>query len=111
MKAIRLLILLIPLLLLAACHSGRHREMLTLLDEADSLNRVYAQLPSDSLLRHAADTLSKAGHFHTCRKQLMRSEKLFVSFLWRSDNKLYFCIHKARQELRAALTNLPIPPA
>ena len=61
MKAIRLLVLLIPLLLLTACHSGQRREMLALLDEADSLNRAYAQLPADSLLRRAADFFDRHG--------------------------------------------------
>jgi len=61
MKAIRQLVLLIPLLLLTACHSGQRREMLALLDEADSLNRTYAQLPADSLLRRAADFFDRHG--------------------------------------------------
>ena len=42
---------LLAVLLLSACYSGQRREMLALLDEADSLNRAYAPLPSDSLLR------------------------------------------------------------
>ena len=35
--------------------------MLALLDEADSLNRAYAQLPSDTLLLEAADFFDRHG--------------------------------------------------
>jgi len=49
------------LALLSACHDGQRREMLTLLDEADSLNRAYAPLPSDSLLHRAADFFDRHG--------------------------------------------------
>ena len=54
-------VILIILLLLTACYSGQRREMLALLDEADSLNRAYAQLPSDTLLRRAADFFDRHG--------------------------------------------------
>ena len=53
--------LLLLLALLTACHDGERREMLALLDEADSLNRAYAPLPSDSLLRRAADFFDRHG--------------------------------------------------
>ena len=52
---------LLAVLLLSACYSGQRREMLALLDEADSLNRTYAPLPSDSLLRQAADFFDRHG--------------------------------------------------
>ena len=47
--------LFLLLALLAACHGGQRREMLALLDEADSLNRAYAQL------RRAADFFDRHG--------------------------------------------------
>ena len=50
-----------PLLLLTACLSGQRSRMLALLDEADSLNRAYAQLPSDTLLLEAADFFDRHG--------------------------------------------------
>ncbi len=53
--------LLLLLVLLSACYSGQRREMLALLDEADSLNRAYAQMPSDTLLRQAADFFDRHG--------------------------------------------------
>ncbi len=53
--------LLLLLALLTACYSGQRREMLALLDEADSLNRAYAQMPSDTLLRQAADFFDRHG--------------------------------------------------
>ncbi len=53
--------LLLLLALLTACYSGHRREMLALLDEADSLNRAYAQMPSDTLLRQAADFFDRHG--------------------------------------------------
>ena len=49
------------LTLLTACYDGQRREMLALLDEADSLNRAYAQLPSDTLLLEAADFFDRHG--------------------------------------------------
>ncbi|MBQ8486755.1 MAG: hypothetical protein IJ533_03780 [Prevotella sp.] len=49
------------LLLLTACYSGQRSRMLALLDEADSLNRAYAQLPSDTLLLEAADFFDRHG--------------------------------------------------
>ncbi|MBQ8711861.1 MAG: hypothetical protein IJ551_03425 [Prevotella sp.] len=52
---------LLTILLLSACYSGQRREMLALLDEADSLNRAYAPLPSDSVLRQAADFFDRHG--------------------------------------------------
>ena len=52
---------LMLLMLLAACYGPQRRQMLALLDEADSLNRAYAQLPSDSLLRDAADFFDRHG--------------------------------------------------
>jgi len=61
MKYRALQLLTILLILLTACHSGQRREMLALLDEADSLNRAYAQLPADSLLRRAADFFDRHG--------------------------------------------------
>ena len=57
----RTLPLLFLLVLLTACSDGQRREMLALLDEADSLNRAYAQLPADSLLRRAADFFDRHG--------------------------------------------------
>ena len=52
--------LAIPLLF-CACHGQQHRQMLALLDEADSLNRAYAQLPSDTLLLEAAAYFDRHG--------------------------------------------------
>ena len=52
---------LMLLMLLSACYGPRRQQMLALLDEADSLNRAYAQLPSDSLLRDAADFFDRHG--------------------------------------------------
>ena len=49
------------LVLLTACYDGQRRRMLALLDEADSLNRAYAQLPSDTLLLEAADFFDRHG--------------------------------------------------
>ena len=49
------------LMLLAACYGPQRRQMLALLDEADSLNRAYAKLPSDTLLRQAADFFDRHG--------------------------------------------------
>jgi tetratricopeptide (TPR) repeat protein len=49
------------LMLLTACYGPQRRQMLALLDEADSLNRAYAQLPSDTLLRQAADFFDRHG--------------------------------------------------
>ena len=57
----RTLPLLFLLVLLTACSDGQRREMLALLDEADSLNRAYAPLPADSLLRRAADFFDRHG--------------------------------------------------
>ena len=54
-------VVLTILLLLTACYSGQRSEMLALLDEADSLNRAYAQLPSDTLLLEAADFFDRHG--------------------------------------------------
>ena len=54
-------VLLPLLLLLSACYSGRHQQMLALLDEADSLNRAYAQLPSDTLLLEATAYFDRHG--------------------------------------------------
>ena len=48
-------------LLLCACHGQQRQQMLALLDEADSLNRAYAQLPSDTLLLEAADFFDRHG--------------------------------------------------
>jgi hypothetical protein len=48
-------------LLLTACYGSQRRQMLALLDEADSLNRAYAQLPSDTLLAAAADFFDRHG--------------------------------------------------
>ncbi len=52
---------LMLLMLLTACYGGRRQQMLALLDEADSLNRAYAQLPSDTLLAAAADFFDRHG--------------------------------------------------
>ena len=52
---------IILLTFLTACYDGQRREMLALLDEADSLNRAYAQLPSDTLLLEAADFFDRHG--------------------------------------------------
>ena len=52
---------LLLFVLLTACYSDPRREMLALLDEADSLNRAYAQLPSDTLLLEAADFFDRHG--------------------------------------------------
>ena len=52
--------LAIPLLL-SACHGQQRQQMLALLDEADSLNRAYAQLPSDTLLLEAAGFFDRHG--------------------------------------------------
>ncbi len=57
----RLLPIIILLTFLTACYDGQRREMLALLDEADSLNRAYAQLPSDTLLLEAADFFDRHG--------------------------------------------------
>ena len=48
-------------LLFCACHGQQRQQMLALLDEADSLNRAYAQLPSDTLLAAAADFFDRHG--------------------------------------------------
>ncbi len=61
MKSHGVLLLFLALTMLSACHSGQRRAMLALLDEADSLNRAYAPLPSDSLLRRAADFFDRHG--------------------------------------------------
>ena len=58
---------LMLLLLLSACYGPQRQRMLALLDEADSLNRAYAQLPSDTLLRQAADFFDRHG---TANEQL-----------------------------------------
>ena len=55
------LAIVILLLLLTACYSGRRHQYLALLDQADSLNRAYAQMPPDSLLREAADFFDRHG--------------------------------------------------
>ena len=52
---------LMLLMLLTACYGPQRRQMLALLDEADSLNRAYAKLPSDTLLRQAADFFDRHG--------------------------------------------------
>ena len=52
---------LMLLMLLTACYGPQRRQMLALLDEADSLNRAYAQLPSDTLLAAAADFFDRHG--------------------------------------------------
>ena len=54
-------VVMLLILVLTACYSGQRRAMLALLDEADSLNRAYAPLPSDSLLRRAADFFDRHG--------------------------------------------------
>ena len=48
-------------LLFCACHGQQRQQMLALLDEADSLNRAYAQLPSDTMLLEAADFFDRHG--------------------------------------------------
>ena len=48
-------------LLFCACHGQQHQQMLALLNEADSLNRAYAPLPSDTLLLEAADFFDRHG--------------------------------------------------
>lgn len=48
-------------LLFCACHGQQRQQMLALLDEADSLNRAYAQLPSDTLLLEAAAYFDRHG--------------------------------------------------
>ena len=55
MRSVSAVILIV--LLLSSCLSGQRCRMIALLDEADSLKRSYAQLPFDTLLREAADTL------------------------------------------------------
>ena len=52
---------LLLFVLLSACYSGQRSRMLALLDEADSLNRAYAQLPSDTLLLEATDFFDRHG--------------------------------------------------
>ena len=52
--------LAIPLLF-CSCHGQQHRQMRALLNEADSLNRAYAPLPSDTLLLEAADFFDRHG--------------------------------------------------
>ena len=52
---------ILTLLLLSACYGPQRQRMLALLDEADSLNRAYAQLPSDTLLREAAAFFDRHG--------------------------------------------------
>ena len=54
-------LLFLALLLLAACHPHRRQQMLSLLDEADSLNRAYSDMPSDSLLRDATRYFDRHG--------------------------------------------------
>ena len=53
--------MLLVLLLVTACYTGRRQQMLSLLDQADSLNRAYAQLPPDSLLQEAARFFDRHG--------------------------------------------------
>ena len=53
--------LMLLLLLHTACYGPQRQRMLALLDEADSLNRAYAQLPSDTLLREAAAFFDRHG--------------------------------------------------
>ena len=56
-------LMLMLLLLLTACYGPQRRQMLALLDEADSLNRAYISLTADSAGRNLQPRLADAARF------------------------------------------------
>ena len=61
MNCKRLIFALLSCLLMLSCNDGRHRQMEQIIIEADSMNRNYVPMTSDSLLTLACDFYDRHG--------------------------------------------------